>query len=272
MKTTVLLLAMGVIIFASSCKKDDDSTENTPVATATKCLITKIMEKDSSYTDVSYNSINFVSTVNNYDKNSLFSDGLDLFYTNSKLTSINSLDSNNNTEAIFNYIYNGDKLDKMFYLEDADADDQINDTIMTYQYFISTKADSIHIYYGALLYNKFYFTWAGNNIVKSEKYTYSYSNSTFELSTTIDYEFDTKDNFNHGIGIDYLIFDDGDFSPLCINNYSKITVKDENGTVDNNSSKDYFNEYNSVDDVIKSTSLNFNGDTLKVETYTYTCN
>ena len=122
-----------------------------------------------------------------------------------------------------------------------------------------------------MLYKKFVFNWNGNNIALAKKYIYDLNTNNLEFSGSYEYEYDANNNFKKGLGIDYLIFED-DFSTINANNLTKAIEKDETGTTDNYSSRDYFNEYDSDNRIIKTTSVSFLGDTLSVETYTYSCN
>jgi len=271
MKKTILFLGIGLILFTSSCKKDDSNDETNNTNPTTKaCLVTKVINKDSSYTEVTYNSSNLVSKIRNYDSTATLTDGLDLSYSNDKLSTINSISSNNETDAIFKYSYIGNNI-KLYYLTDQDNDDEIDDTTAVYDYYVSTNLDSITITYGALLYKKFVFNWNGNNIALAKKYIYDLNTNNLEFSGSYEYEYDANNNFKKGLGIDYLIFED-DFSTINANNLTKAIEKDETGTTDNYSSRDYFNEYDSDNRIIKTTSVSFLGDTLNVETYTYSCN
>ncbi len=270
MKKTILFLTIGLLIFASSCKKDEDDTNNgggtTPVVK--KWLISKITNNDNSYTEISYNANKLVSTVKNYKTDGSLNDGLNVEYSSNKLSKISIFDGNEDIGAYFNYIYSNNKLDKMIYLADTDNDNQIDDTVAVYDYFINTNLDSLNLYYGAVLYKKAKYTWNSGNISNAKHYVSGISG--FDLDKIYDYEYDTKINTKHGIGLDYFLPEIDDVSIMVKNNLTKITKKDENGVINIHSSRNYINKYNDEDRIINSITISLAGDTLGVETYLYT--
>lgn len=264
MKKTILFLMVGALIFGNSCKKDEEETaphDTTP--TSEICLLTRIDENDGNFSLLTYNSNNLITEFKDFESDSSVDDIYSAIYDNNKLSKMDVTDGNDNLLMRLLYEYNGNLPTNMIYIEG-------NDTIISTFYHNSNhKLDSIVTPEEF----KMSFTWNGDNVSEIKTYNYNQNANAFEVEQKIDYEFDDKNNPKHNIGINYFILDDDMIEFLNKNNIIKKTAYINHGTtLNNDDSKNYINEYNDKDNIIKSTIVNFNNDTTKIITNTYTCN
>jgi len=273
MKKSILLL-LGIAIFITSCKKDDDSDNTNPTPTPVTCLITKTNDLiNKSYTDVVYNQSNFIDNIKEYDSTGTFASGFNAVYSSDVLMKLAMQDSTGNDAQIFEYVYNGNEVDTVHLYMDTDSDGAL-DTLIYYLYtYTSGKISSMSTYYDIGSGNyieaaKSEYTWTGDNITEVIEYTLNTSTFQLELSKTTTYEFDTKKNYIHNIGLDNMPMAT---DMMNANNYLKKTVKDANDVIDNDNSAEYTNTYDG-DKLTQLIAISFNTDTIQNETRTFTCN
>ena len=272
MKKSILLL-LGIAIFVTSCKKDDDSSSNTnPAPTPTTCLITKTNDLiENTYSDVVYNTSNLLDNIKGYDSTDTQKNGFNCTYSDGKLTKIAMQDSTGTDTQIFEFVYNGNEVDTVHLYMDNNSDGILDTAAYYLYYYTSTTLDSIVTFYDIgggnfIAASKYEYTWTGNNITEVKEYELNYPNLVLSKTTT--YEFDTKKNYIHNIGLDNM--------PTAVdminaNNYTKKTVRDASDVIDNDNSGNYFNTYDG-DKLTQLIVVSLNNDTIQNEVRTFTCN
>lgn len=270
MKKSILLL-LGIAIFITSCKKDDDTTNDTPPAPTT-CLITKTNDLlKNKYSDIVYNQNNLLDNIKEYDSMDIQKSGFNCTYSGDKLTKIAMQDSTGADAQIFKFVYDGSNIDTVHLYMDKNSDAILDTAAYYLYYYTSAILDSMVTYYDIGGGNfipaaKSEYTWTGNNITEVIEYELSYPNLV--LSKTISYEYDSKKNYAHNIGLNNM--------PMAVdmmnaNNYTKVTVKDASNVIDNYNSGNYFNTYDG-EKLTQFIVVNLKNDTINNEVRTFTCN
>ena len=266
----LILLFVGVAVMMASCKKDDDNNDSsgtTPTPTKTNYVV-RIDNRDSSYSKISYSGNN-VSKVENFRANNSLDDYFTIEYNNDKISKVLTYDGDGNIGAEYIYKYiNSDKPALITYVEDGDTATVLfeyeNDHIKSWSYKIPSdnNPDSL------IVYDRAVFTWAGDNIEKMEYY--ELENDILKLMETSYYQYDNKRNPFNGSLFYFAILDEDIAKKVCSkNNVTKIELINANGITDPYNSYNYTLEYNDSDDIIKNIEVDFNNDTIGIETYLY---
>ena len=122
---------------------------------------------------------------------------------------------------------------------------------------------------GGAMKSKVTYAYTNDNI-GTEK-LYDFVSGSEVLAYTNEYTYDDKINPMQNIGIfnffEYAIFEG--LSLTDVNNYTKKTVYESDGTTNNAESQNRIFDYNSNDNPTKCTTVNFNGNSERIITYKY---
>jgi len=264
-----------LVITSTSCKKDnpDDNTgggNDNPPSTK-KCYITKITEDDGSYSQLTYNSNHKIIKVTDFNSNGTPENSYISFsYNNDGTLNVVLIHDDNNNQGKYVFHYKQSKPDSAYFYDKTGTGWKKEGTFAITM--DGNKLSQIIIFAENNGQNypmqKFSYTYTGDNLTKKETYSMDTTNQQYNLDETMLYENDTKNNPQHGIGVDFLFLDDNFIS---LNNYTKITYKDKNGNVNKGLSYNITYEYNSNDYPTKKTAKTFDGSETDVALFTYDC-
>jgi len=252
----LFFVALIFTLATVGCKKTDDNVgDDTPSGT---CYINKIDFGSDGFSTIIYNSDHLFSSIISHEENGTV-DGstTNLNYDGTKLLTLTSIDYGN-VEFKFEYIYGSASTPDSAILW-ADKGNGTLEKTSVYGLSFSgdklVKAEMIFEYMGqSIVVSKNEYTYSGDNLSESKTYKLG-TTLQFELESAITYEYDSKKNPMHGVGLDFF-FMDSDISFMSTNNITKCTVKDASGSIDQ--SKSYTNaiEYNTNNYPSKSTATN----------------
>ena len=272
MKNLKILMAIIITIAftTNSCKKDPNTIVD-PTPTAKACFVNKMDNGADGYSLIEYNANHQVTKVTDYDSIGIATGThMDFDYANNLMQSMISYDGTTiDTKVVMHYT--ASKIDKAdLWQDDGSGLAQVGYYNYTYTGNDITKVEMYYEYMGVPInVSKAEFTYSNGNVVSKNEYTMG---ATFqlELSGTYTYDYDSKKNPMNGIGIEGLIFT-GDASFMSKNNYTKETMKDASGTVQQDQSTNYIYEYNTNNYPTKSTSTVFDNSYTSYSIYTYDC-
>ncbi|RLD45833.1 MAG: hypothetical protein DRI86_04885 [Bacteroidetes bacterium] len=265
----LFVLFLGIGLTFASCKKDDDEgNEDNPTPEAKTCYIVKETADDNSFHKMVYNTENLITEYNEYDKDGNLAENNKMTYSDDKVSLIETYDGTSLKSKIV-YKYIADRIDSaIIYIDTLGTMKRVGFYKYTYN---ADKISNISVYFelfGQMLeVSKNQYIYSGDNV--SEVTIYEIGGSlALELSYTETYEYDDKINPYRNIGINDIISDPAFMSK---NNFTKKTVKDDSGKIDNEESYEISFEYNSDNYYTKYVRTSF--DNSKTITYTveYEC-
>ena len=265
----LFVLFLGVGLTFASCKKDDDDGGGVnPTPEAKTCYVVKETSSDNSYHEMIYNSDHLINEYNNYISDGTLSESTKMTYSDGKVSTLETYkDSNLESRIVFKYIAN--KVDSVILY--ADTLGSLKKVGFYLYHYNGERISSISMYVEfmgqviEILKNDY--IYSGDNVSTKTEYKMG-GGFTLELSSTSTYEYDDKINPYRNIGINDLM---GDFGFMSKNNITKITIKDDSGSIDEENSENFTYEYNSDNYFTKYVKTSF--DNSKSTTYTleYDC-
>ena len=272
----LVLLLLGVVVTVSSCKKDDDDDDgNTNNNTGNQtCYMNKMTYEDGDYDMIAYNSSYQVIKVTSYDSNGT-ADGSEtrFTYANNKLQTMESYD-NGTIESKMELVYvNNTTPDSLVMYSDNGSGTLERDGVVTLSFNGEkiAKLEMIENVAGVdVVLFKSEFTYTGENLTMQKDYSFSFTALGLELDGTMEMEYDSKKNPLYNVGLSYLAF----WSPVefgSVNNITKLTSKDENGTVLQDESENYTYEYNTNNYPTKQSLTAFDNSYTDVTQFSYDC-
>lgn len=271
-KVNILFLVLiGFALTFASCKKDDndDGDGDGGSPTSKTCYVTKMTNENGSYTQVSYDADNHVVKIEEFDSLGA-ADGYSVFtYTSGNMTKMEG--------------YNAGAIDSKLEISYNSENQPIKSDMFTdqgtgltkigyYEYtYSSSKLSKISMFFEILSQmkevKKSEFEYSGDNVSKVTNYELG-GTLTLELSGTVEYTYDDKKNPFLNIGLNYFM---GDIQFISKNNYTKMTIKDETGTIADDESANITYEYSTENYPTKATIVTFDNSNTEISTYTYNC-
>ncbi len=258
MKKTILLMAMGLLVFVSACKKDESSSEDNTVKQ--KCYLIEA-KSESNLTKIEYSN-NLVSKISYYEEDTLSS--YSICQRNDGILNkiLNYEDDTLKKEQRFTTENNKITTIKYYRLAASSGQMEINTTI---KLFYNTDGQLIKretSNNSGAVYARDEYIWENSNVVETKTYYDINSTGTLELNETSSFTYDDKQNNANGIGIDFTI------QALSKNNVLTITVVESQGGISNNDTE-FTYEYNQKGYPTKETRVS-NGYSSTID-YTYDC-
>lgn len=268
----LLMFLLGIALTTTySCTKDedDDNEEGTPTTT---CYIKKELADDGTYSVVEYNSNHKVVKLLDYDE-------LDQLYGSTELT----YNSEGKVDKVEIY-ESGLLVTKLEIVYNAQGKlstaDIYNDDgtglakIAVYEYTFTgdylTKVSAMVEVFGLTIEGeRTEYTYVNGNAVTESFYEFDQTALSLVLKSTAEYEYDTKRNPYRGLGADNIMPD-----PQFVSNsnITKVTYKDNSGTVMDSYSYNFTYEYNTSNYPTKRTETSFDNQDVAVYTMDYDCN
>lgn len=269
----ILFVALIFTLATIGCKKTDDNTGDDSPNESGTCYVNKMDYGTDGYDEVMYNSDHLISSFVNYKADGT-ADGFvnSINYDGTKLLTITSAD-NGNVKAKFEYKYsNTSNPDSAIMWEDK-GNGKLERTAfgLTFSDDKLVKAESYFEVLGqSVVIAKIEFTYSGDNLSEYKTYKFKVSSLQMELESTINFEYDSKKNPMHGVGLDFFFFET-DIPFMSKNNITKCTYKDASGTVDQSKSFTNAIEYNTNNYPSKITTNYNDGSKSNAVTYSYDC-
>ncbi len=271
----LFVLFIGIVLStAYSCEKDDDNKDDDGGGGGTSpktCYVKQETNKDGTYSKVEYNSDHKVIKYTDYDKSGTVTDHTDFSYdSNGKISKMEDYDGTTlSGKAEYSYNAQG-KISKVDLYEDQGGSLQ---KLGYYEYTFTgddlTKVVTKVEYSGQTIEaEKYVFTYSGGNVMTVMSYEFDLSTLSLVLSSSIAYEYDTKINPYRGVGLDYAIIEPVFMSKA---NYTKMTVKDDQGVVQKDESSNVTYEYNDNKYPTKMTEISFDNSETYITTIDYDC-
>ncbi len=266
----LFFIVLAFTLVTIGCEKDKDP-DTAPVAKS--CYITKMDYGTDGYEIMEYNSNHQLIAITEYE-----ADGTATNITNSitydgdKLMEFNSID-NGNVDLKIEYKYSSQSTPDSAIIWNDDGNGNLSKSgvfSLTFNGTKLVKSELVYNYMGqSIAISKNEYSYTGDNL--SEVITYKINSSMqLELESTITYNYDTKKNAIHDIGLNYFFFN-LDIPFMSKNNIIESIYKDKDGNVDQ--SKSYTNtiEYNDKEYPAKITTNNADNNKTEVVNYTYNC-
>jgi hypothetical protein len=267
----LFFVALVFALAAVGCKKTDDTGDDTP--TTKTCYVTKMDYGTDGYNTIVYNSDHLITSAVEYDENGTATGYVTSFtYSGSKLVELKSID-NGNIDMKIDYVYGSASTpdSAVIYTDNGSGSlDKDGVYALTFSGSKLVKAELVYSYMGqSIAIGKNEYTYTDNNLTELKTYQIG-SSMQLELESTVTYEYDSKKNGLHGIGMDFFFFDtDSPF--MSANNITKSVYKDSDGNVDQSMSYTNAYEYNDNDYPTKATMSYDDGSSTDITTYTYDC-
>jgi len=273
----LFMLFIGIVLStANSCSKDDDNKDDDGGGGGTSpktCYIKQETEKDGTYYKYEYNSHHKVIKNVEYDKSGTVTSHSDYTYNNDNKISKEEIYNGSTLNEKYEYFYNAQgKISKVDYYEEQGGTLQ---KIWYYEYTFTgddlTKVVTKVDYSGQTIEGeKYVFTYSGGNVITEKHYEINLSSLSLKLESTSAYEYDTKINPYRGIGLDYTVAYPM-FLLISKANFTKMTVKDDQGVVQKDISSNVTYEYNDNKYPTKVTDVSFDNSETYVTTVDYDC-
>jgi len=269
-----MFLFIGVAIAtASSCKKDDDTNDDENNNPSTKkCYVSKIINDDDSYTDITFNTDHLITKIEDFDDEGNVDGYTTISYTSGKANEVKSYNSNDDLESKMEVIYDANgKVDKIDIYADNPGTGM--EKVAIYEYtFSGDNLSKFEIYFeyngNMILFSKKEFTFDAGNITSMKNYKIDITTLQLSYDGKTEYQYDTKNNPAHGVGIEYIF---GEFWMLSKNNIITKTVSDDTGAIQNDESVNVVYEYNDNKYPTKQTITSFDNSHSEVTRYEYNC-
>jgi hypothetical protein len=272
----LFVLFIGIVLStAYSCSKDDDNKDDDGGGSASPktCYIKQETEKDGTYYKYEYNSHHKVIKDVEYNKSGTVISHTDYTYNNDGKISKEEDYDGSTLNMKYEYLYNAQgKISKVDYYEEQGGTLQ---KIWYYEYTFTgddlTKVVKKVEYSGQTIEaEKYEFTYSGGNIVSEKDYEFDLSSLSLELTYSTEYEYDNKINPYKGIGLDYIVAYPM-FLFISKANFTKLTMKDDQGVVVKDFSSNVTYEYNDNNYPTKATDVSFDNSETYITTFDYDC-
>ncbi|MBN2746387.1 MAG: hypothetical protein JXR34_06650 [Bacteroidales bacterium] len=268
----VLLMLISISLTTWSCKKDNDDDDDTnPTPTNQTCFFNKVDFGDY-YMLVEYNADHQVTKFTEYDSIGTTDGTYTQFaYSNGKLSTFENYTSGTlDAKFEFKYSSNTHPDSAIIYADNNGTLERQAAYKLTFSGDDLVKAEMGMVLMGfPIILMEQTFTYNNGNLVEVVNKQFDMTSLSLKLTGTTSLEYDTKKNPYRNIGVNYMAFMDGRFGSN--NNPSKITEKDENGSVVNDLSENIVMEYNSNNYPTKITRTSFDNSYSDVEVYSYNC-
>lgn len=273
----LLILFMGIALsVATSCNKDDDNGDDNGGGdnpTPKTCYIKKQTYDDGSYEVMTYNADHKVKSHEEYDSTGTLEDRVEFTYnSDGTLAKFQQFDDADKEVMKMEYSYSGGNISEAELFMDMGNGLK---SFAVYEYTFTgdhvTKVEMKMDILGTgnpIVAQKMEFAYTGDNPTTATEYTFDAASMGLKKSGETDYVYDDKKNPLHNIGINF-IFPEAEF--FAVNNYTKVTIKDDAGAVDQDESANITYEYNENGYPTKSTTTNFSGNNTEVATIEYDC-
>ena len=274
----LLILFMGIALsVATSCNKDDDNNDDNGGGggnpTTKTCYINKQSFEDGSYDKITYYSDHKAKTYEEYDSTGALDSRAEISYnSDGTLAELHQFDDADKEVMKLVYSYSGGKISEIeMFLDMGNGLKSFG----VYEYTFSgehvTKVEMKMDILGTgtpIVASKTEFTYTGDNPTKVVEYEFDAATMGLKKTGEVEYVYDDKKNPFFNIGINF-VFPDVQF--FAKNNYTKMTVKDDAGAVDQDESANITYEYNENGYPTKSTATNFSGSDSEVTVMEYDC-
>jgi len=249
----IIAALFGIVLLVGSCKSDDEPTPSN----GGTCFVTGVKsDGDFSINNFEYNSDNLISKVLTFNYDSTAQTGrVELTY-NGQLPKEMLLYNDATVEAKFTYHFDSNELPDTVYMQVPDE----TGTLVNFGYYLFVfegdmlKEVTMNVPSSGNIYvmSKDQYTYSGDNVSTKAHYELSFETNDLELLTTYTFEYDTKRNPFHGVGLNFLVFvNDNTMTYFSQNNPTKVTAKDASGEVLSDKSYSVTMEYNDNDYPIK---------------------
>lgn len=217
LKRAAAFLLTATVLFATSCKKDQD---NNPSGGDAKLI--KTQTDANSFTTYEYNTSGAISKINFTEEG--VTGSMAVAYANNKISTVTG------DEVKFDFTYNGNNVSKIVTtVTDEESDQYGGETTFTY----ANNRLSESIFTAKIGEDTWPMTTvkyeylANGDIKKKNVFLFNVLEDKWELSETTTYEYDDKKNPMYAISAAYY----GLFQLESAHNVTKEVITDENGAV-----------------------------------------